>query len=47
APQRLRKVVLCNTAARIGNPDIWNPRIETVLRDGQSAMVALRDASFA
>ncbi|KPW39186.1 3-oxoadipate enol-lactonase [Pseudomonas amygdali pv. mellea] len=47
APQRLRKVVLCNTAARIGNPDIWNPRIETVLRDGQSAMVALRDASVA
>ncbi|KPX40348.1 Alpha/beta hydrolase fold protein [Pseudomonas syringae pv. helianthi] len=47
APQRLHKVVLCNTAARIGNPDVWNPRIETVLRDGQSAMAALRDASVA
>ncbi|KEZ74475.1 3-oxoadipate enol-lactonase, partial [Pseudomonas syringae pv. syringae FF5] len=32
APQRLHKVVLCNTAAKIGNPDVWNPRIETVLR---------------
>ncbi|WP_439851751.1 3-oxoadipate enol-lactonase [Pseudomonas syringae] len=46
APQRLRRVVLCNTAAKIGNPDIWNPRIETVLREGQAAMVALRDASI-
>ncbi|RMN25708.1 Alpha/beta hydrolase fold protein [Pseudomonas cannabina] len=46
APQRLQRVVLCNTAAKIGNPDIWNPRIETVLRDGQAAMVALRDASI-
>ena len=46
APERLQRVVLCNTAAKIGNPDVWNPRIETVLRDGQSAMVALRDASI-
>lgn len=47
APQRLHRVVLCNTAAKIGNPDVWNPRIETVLRDGPSAMAALRDASIA
>ncbi|WP_010483626.1 3-oxoadipate enol-lactonase [Pseudomonas sp. S9] len=47
APQRLHKVVVCNTAAKIGNPDVWNPRIETVLRDGTAAMVALRDASIA
>jgi 3-oxoadipate enol-lactonase len=26
---------------------VWNPRIETVLRDGPAAMVALRDASIA
>ncbi|WP_044421177.1 3-oxoadipate enol-lactonase [Pseudomonas syringae group genomosp. 3] len=45
ASERLQRVVLCNTAAKIGNPDIWNPRIDTVLRDGQAAMVALRDAS--
>ncbi|RMW25941.1 3-oxoadipate enol-lactone hydrolase [Pseudomonas syringae pv. antirrhini] len=47
ASERLQRVVLCNTAAKIGNPDIWNPRIDTVLRDGHAAMVALRDASVA
>ncbi|MCF5709520.1 3-oxoadipate enol-lactonase [Pseudomonas syringae] len=47
APERLERVVLCNTAAKIGNPDVWNPRIETVLREGEAAMIALRDASVA
>jgi len=47
ANERLRKLVVCNTAAKIGGPDTWNPRIETVLRDGPAAMVALRDASIA
>ncbi|WP_095097076.1 3-oxoadipate enol-lactonase [Pseudomonas sp. Irchel 3A5] len=47
APQRLQRVVVCNTAAKIGTPDVWNPRIETVLRDGEGAMQALREASVA
>ncbi|MCV4283161.1 3-oxoadipate enol-lactonase [Pseudomonas capsici] len=47
APERLERVVLCNTASKIGTPEVWNPRIETVLRDGKDAMVALRDASIA
>ncbi|MBC3302374.1 3-oxoadipate enol-lactonase [Pseudomonas sp. SWRI18] len=47
AGQRLHRLVVCNTAARIGTPEVWNPRIETVLRDGAAAMVALRDASIA
>ena len=47
APERLQRVVLCNTAAKIGSPEVWNPRIETVLRDGPAAMLALRDASIA
>nr|WP_218626383.1 3-oxoadipate enol-lactonase [Pseudomonas sp. dw_358] len=47
AGQRLHKLVVCNTAAKIAGPDVWNPRIETVLRDGAAAMVALRDASIA
>jgi 3-oxoadipate enol-lactonase len=47
APERLQRVVLCCTAAKIGNPDVWNPRIEMVLRDGQAAMRALREASIA
>nr|WP_314564819.1 3-oxoadipate enol-lactonase [uncultured Pseudomonas sp.] len=44
---RLNRLVLCNTAAKIGTPDVWNPRIEMVLRDGAAAMAALRDASIA
>jgi 3-oxoadipate enol-lactonase len=40
APQRLHRVVLCNTAAKIGSPDGWNPRIETVVREGAAAMLA-------
>jgi len=47
APERLKRVVLCNTAAKIGGPDVWNPRIEMVLRDGPAAMLALRNASIA
>lgn len=47
ANERLHKLVVCNTAAKIGSPEIWDPRIETVLRDGPAAMVALRDASIA
>nr|WP_284739250.1 3-oxoadipate enol-lactonase [Pseudomonas sp. CG7] len=47
ASERLHKLVVCNTAAKIGDPSMWNPRIETVLRDGKDAMVALRDASIA
>ena len=46
APQRLRRVVLCNTAAKIASPEVWNPRIEAVLRDGTAAMHALRDATI-
>ena len=47
APERLQRVVLCNTAAKIGNPEVWNPRIELVLREGPAAMRALRDGSIA
>ncbi|HEX5841689.1 MAG TPA: 3-oxoadipate enol-lactonase [Pseudomonas sp.] len=47
APARIERLVLCNTAAKIGSPEVWNPRIDTVLRDGQAAMLALRDVSIA
>jgi len=46
AGERLNRLIVCNTAAKIGSPQTWNPRIETVLRDGQKAMVDLRDASI-
>ncbi|AMB78536.1 3-oxoadipate enol-lactonase [Pseudomonas sp. Lz4W] len=47
AGERLNKLVVCNTAAKIGEPSVWNPRIEMVLRDGPAAMAGLRDASIA
>lgn len=34
APQRLNKVILCSTAAKIGTPEMWNARIATVLKEG-------------
>lgn len=39
APQRFTKIVLANTAAKIGNADGWNTRIDSVLRDGMGIMV--------
>ncbi|WP_419736779.1 3-oxoadipate enol-lactonase [Pseudomonas sp. COR18] len=47
AGQRLNRLIVCNTAAKIGDPAMWNPRIETVLRDGAAAMAALRDGAIA
>ena len=34
APSRLRRLVLCNTAASIGTAETWNKRIAEVQRDG-------------
>ena len=34
APERLHKLVLCNTAAKIGTLDFWNARIQTVESKG-------------
>ncbi|WP_449431366.1 3-oxoadipate enol-lactonase [Pseudomonas putida] len=47
AGDRLLSLTLCNTAAKIASDEVWNPRIDTVLKGGQQAMVALRDASIA
>ncbi|HYL63207.1 MAG TPA: 3-oxoadipate enol-lactonase [Candidatus Methylomirabilis sp.] len=38
AAHRLHKVVLCNTAAKIGTPEFWNPRIEKVRKGGMRAV---------
>ncbi|WP_165672218.1 3-oxoadipate enol-lactonase [Metapseudomonas otitidis] len=46
APERIQRLVLCNTAARIGTPEVWNPRIDVVLAGGAQAMADLRDASI-
>lgn len=46
APERIQRLVLCNTAAKIGTPEVWNPRIDAVLAGGAQAMADLRDASI-
>ncbi|WP_341702169.1 3-oxoadipate enol-lactonase [Ferrovibrio sp.] len=40
APARFSRLVLCNTAAKIGTPDVWNGRIATVEAGGMEAIVA-------
>ncbi|GGM03579.1 3-oxoadipate enol-lactonase [Pseudomonas asuensis] len=47
ASDRIQRVVICNTAAKIGTAEGWNDRINTVLNGGQAAMVNLRDGSIA
>lgn len=37
-PQRVRKLVLCNTAARIGSVESWSARIAAVAQDGLANM---------
>lgn len=38
APDRIAKLVLSNTAARIGTAETWNARIEAVRKDGMAAV---------
>jgi 3-oxoadipate enol-lactonase len=38
ASYRLQKLVLCSTAAKIGNADTWNARIEAVRKGGMKAI---------
>ena len=40
APQRLNKVVLCGTAAKIGTPEMWNARSAAVLKEGMKNVAA-------
>lgn len=40
APERIERAVLANTAARLGTPDVWNERIQSVLSDGMEANAA-------
>ncbi|MDQ2695917.1 MAG: 3-oxoadipate enol-lactonase [Pseudomonadota bacterium] len=38
AGERLRRLVLCNTAARIAPPELWNNRIMAVQKGGMAAI---------
>ena len=40
APQRLNKLVLCNTAAKIGTAEMWNTRIDKVRKEGMKPVAA-------
>jgi len=40
APKRLHRLVLCNTAARIGTQEMWNARIATVRKEGMKPVAA-------
>ncbi len=40
APQRLTKLMLCSTAAKIGTPETWNARIDTVRKQGMKPVAA-------
>ena len=40
APERLNKLILCNTAVKIGNNEGWNTRIETVQKNGLESIVS-------
>jgi len=38
APTRLSKLILCDTAAKIGTPEMWNSRIEAVQKGGMKSI---------
>ena len=38
SPERLHKLVLCNTAARIGTAEVWNARIDAVSKGGMQSI---------
>jgi 3-oxoadipate enol-lactonase len=40
AGERLHKLVLCSTGAKIGNADTWNARIEAVRKGGTKSIAA-------
>ncbi len=39
APSRIRRLVLCNTSAAIGVPEVWNTRIAKVKQDGMDSII--------
>lgn len=40
APDRLLRLILSSTAARIGTPEMWNARIAAVRKDGMKSVAA-------
>ncbi len=40
APERVDRLVLCNTSARLGPPQLWDARIESVRHEGMASIVS-------
>ena len=40
APQRIDRLVLANTAAKIGTADMWNARIDAIRNGGMAAVAS-------
>ena len=40
APERFEKIIISNTAAKIGNTEGWNQRIETVTKNGLESITS-------
>lgn len=45
AGDRLHKLILCNTAARIGDQAMWEPRLERIEKGGAQAMEELAEGA--
>ena len=37
-PERIRQLVLCNTAANLGSPEVWNSRLAVLDKDGMAGL---------
>ncbi|PLZ03183.1 3-oxoadipate enol-lactonase [Burkholderia sp. WAC0059] len=46
AGERLHKLVLCNTGAKIGTDESWPPRIAAVRQGGKPGMLEMREATI-
>ncbi|HUY95491.1 MAG TPA: 3-oxoadipate enol-lactonase [Terracidiphilus sp.] len=46
APHRLNRLVLANTAARIGSPEMWDERVSAVRRSGMEALASATPARW-
>ena len=46
-PNRIRHLVLCNTAAKLGSPEVWNTRLAVLAKEGMAGLTpAILDRWF-
>ncbi|MBU0588917.1 MAG: 3-oxoadipate enol-lactonase [Gammaproteobacteria bacterium] len=38
--RRIKRLILCNTAAKLGTPELWNARLAVLARDGMAGLTA-------